>query len=136
MKITTCIAHGTDVIHRHVAILHPTARKQLPQFAASLYTANSAYLLCYKVVQVKLAGFKPKFFRLLVARMTHYHVEQYPAYRIFADYTVSFARKPTLTMIAQSFPAHFVGRSSKVYATTWLLRKSLPWIYSEPLREV
>jgi hypothetical protein len=61
------------------------------------------------VVQIKLAGFKSKFLRLLVARLTHNHVEQYPACRIFAHHMVSFARERPLAMIAKYLSPHLIA---------------------------
>jgi hypothetical protein len=77
------------------------------------------------VVQVELAGFKSKFLRLLVARLAHNHVEQYPACRIFADHMVSSARERSLAMI-KYFSPH-LAEGSKAYATTRKYQKA----YSE-----
>jgi hypothetical protein len=107
MKITTRIAHGTDAIHCHAAILRPK-NNRLQVRRICLYAIQLPPLRERFVVQVKLAGFKSKFLRLLVARMTHNHVEQYPACLIFADHTVSFARERPLTVIAKYFPAHLM----------------------------
>jgi hypothetical protein len=53
-----------------------------------------------KFVQINLARFEPKFSRLLIAWMTHKHIEQY-ATRILADHTVGRAYKRPLAVIAK-----------------------------------
>jgi hypothetical protein len=45
--------------------------------------------------------------RLLVARLTHNHVKQYPACGIFADHMISLARERPLAMIAKYFLSPF-----------------------------
>jgi hypothetical protein len=60
--------------------------------------------------------------RLLVAGMTHNHVQQYPACRVFADHMVSFACKSPLTMIAKSFSAH-LDIGSNAHAIRWFINE-------------
>jgi hypothetical protein len=104
MQITTRIAHGTDVIHSHAGILpfEIPAREQSPASSPRLSYNMLAQLPPFKIkfVQVDFARFESKFLRLLVAGMTHDHVEQYPTC-VFADHAKSFARQPPLAVIAK-----------------------------------
>ena len=103
MEITTRIAHGTDVIH---ATLVSSPLKLLPK-NNRLQIRRVYYLLAQlppfkiKVLQVDFMRFESEFLCFLIARLTHNHVQQYPASLVFADQPVSFARERSLTMIAK-----------------------------------
>jgi hypothetical protein len=100
MQITTGIAHGTDVIYSHANTLRFAipAKKQSPVLATLFQGPAQLPPFKLKFVQVNLACFEPKFSRLLVAWMTHKHIEQYAA-RIFADHTVGFVCERPLAVI-------------------------------------
>ena len=104
MQITTGIAHGTDVIHSHADTLRfaVPAKKTIACYFAAFILGLLLQLPPFKMkfVQINLARFEPKFSRLLIAWMTHKHIEQY-ATRILADHTVGRAYKRPLAVIAK-----------------------------------